>query len=130
MAAFNKTARGCLTSIAQFETLEDNVKPLQKGQWLKSDPTKTQPWEGIMLKNSPGQAPAGGPVFIAQGTADHIVEPHVTKQFAKSLCAKGVKVTFVSLPGTSHIFAARDAAPAAIRWMDARFKGAPPPSSC
>lgn len=130
MAAFNQTARGCLTSIAQFETLEDNVKPLQKGQWLKSDPTTTEPWKGIMLKNSPGQAPAGGPVFIAQGTADQIVQPHVTKQFAKSLCAKGVKVTFVSLPGTSHIFAARDAAPAAIRWMDARFKGAPPPSSC
>jgi len=130
MAAFNKTARGCLTSIAQFETLEDNVKPLQKGQWLKADPTETQPWKGIMLKNLPGQTPIRVPVFIAQGTADMIVQPHVTKQFAKSLCGKGVRVYFVALPGTSHVFAGRDAAPTAIRWMDDRFRGAAAPSSC
>lgn len=130
MAAFNRTARGCLTSIAQFQTLEDNVKPLQQGQWLKYDPTKKQPWKRIMLKNTPGQAPAGAPVFIAQGTADTIVQPHVTKQFAKALCAKGVKVTFISLPGTSHVFAARDAAPTAIRWINDRFRGKPAPSSC
>jgi len=130
MAAFNKTARGCLTSIRQFETLEDNVKPLQKGQWLKADPTETQPWKGIMLKNIPGQTPIRVPVFIAQGTADTIVQPHVTKQFAKELCGKGVRVYFVALPGTSHVFAGRDAAPTAIRWMDDRFRGAAAPSSC
>jgi acetyl esterase/lipase len=83
-----------------------------------------------MVRNSPGQAPAGAPVFIAQGTADTTVEPAVTKRFAKALCAQGVQVTFVALPGVSHIFAARDAAPTAIRWMSDRFRGAPAPSSC
>jgi acetyl esterase/lipase len=130
MEAFNKTARGCLTSIAQFQTLEDDVKPLEKGRFLKIDPTKTEPWRGLMVRNSPGQAPAGAPVFIAQGTADTTVEPQVTKRFAKALCAKGERVTFVELPGVSHIFVARDAAPTAIRWMSDRFRGAPAPSSC
>ena len=83
-----------------------------------------------MVRNSPGQAPAGAPVFIAQGTADTTVDPHVTKRFAKALCAQGVRVTFVELPGVSHIFVARDSAPTAIRWMNDRFKGAPAPSSC
>jgi acetyl esterase/lipase len=130
MPAFNATARGCLTSIAQFEALEKSEKPLQKERFLKIDPTKTEPWKGIMVRNSPGQAPAGAPVFIAQGTADTTVEPQVTKRFAKALCAKGEQVTFVELPGVSHIFVARDAAPTAIRWMNDRFKGLPAPSSC
>ena len=127
--AFEKTARDCLTSIAQFETLEKDQKPLH-GKLFKSDPTKTEPWKGIMLRNSPGNARAGAPVFIAQGTADTTVNPQVTKRFAKSLCAKGERVTFVSLPGVSHIFVARDAAPTAIKWINDRFKGLPAPSSC
>ena len=129
MAAFNATARGCLTSIAQFQALEKSAKPLQK-RFLKIDPTKTEPWKGIMVRNSPGQAPAGAPVFIAQGSADTTVDPQVTKRFAKHLCTQGVKVNWVELPGVTHIFIARDAAPAAIRWMNDRFKGAPAPSSC
>ena len=130
MGAFNRTARGCLTSIAQFKALEDNVKPLRKGKWLKYDPTTRQPWKGIMARNTPGQAPAGAPVFIAQGTADKVVEPRVTKRFAKALCAKGERVTFIERRGVSHTFIARDAAPTAIRWINDRFRGAPAPSSC
>ena len=129
MPAFNATARGCLTSIAQFQALEKSAKPLQK-RFLKIDPTKTEPWKGIMVRNSPGQAPAGAPVFIAQGGADSTVDPKVTKRFAKALCAKGERVAFIELPGVSHIFIARDAAPTAIRWMNDRFRGAPAPSSC
>jgi len=130
MEAFNKTARDCLTSIAQFEALEKAVKPLEKQKFLKFDPSKTEPWKGIMVRNAPGQAPVGAPVFIAQGTADTTVEPQVTKRFAKALCAQGVRVTFVELPGVSHIFVARDSAPTAIRWMSDRFRGVPAPSSC
>lgn len=130
MPAFNKTARGCLTSIAQFEALEKAMKPLQQQKFLKFDPSKKEPWKGIMVRNTPGKAPAGAPVFIAQGTADTTVEPEVTKRFAKALCAKGVRVTFVELPGVSHIFVARDSAPTAIRWMNDRFRGKPAPTDC
>ena len=130
MPAFTQTARDCLTSVAQFEALEKSEKPLQTERFLKIDPTKTEPWKGIMVRNSPGQAPAGAPVFIAQGSADTTVDPQVTKRFAKALCAQGVRVSFVELPGVSHVFAARDAAPAAIRWMNDRFRGVPAPSSC
>ena len=130
MPAFTQTARGCLTSVAQFEALAKSEKPLQTERFLKIDPTKTEPWRGIMVRNSPGQAPAGAPVFIAQGTVDTTVDPQVTKRFAEALCAQGVKVSFVELPGVSHVFAARDAAPTAIRWMNDRFRGVPAPSSC
>ena len=128
--AFNKTARDCLESVAEFETIEKDEKPLQNEKFFKFDPSEVEPWKGIMVRNSPGQAPAGAPVFIAQGTADITVNPQITKRFAKALCAQGVRVSFVELPGVSHTFAARDSAPAALAWMNDRFRGASAPSSC
>ena len=104
--------------------------PLKSGEFLKVDPAKAEPWKGIMVRNSPGQAPAGAPVFIAQGTADTTVRPEITKRFGEALCAQGVRVSFVPLPGVTHTFAARDSANAALNWMTERFRGAPAPSSC
>ncbi len=130
MPAFETTAKDCIESVAEFEKIEKDESPLKSGQFLKVDPSKADPWKGIMVHNSPGQASAGAPVFIAQGTADTTVDPAVTKRFAETLCAQGVHVSFVALPGVTHTFAARDSASAALTWMNERFRGAPPPSDC
>jgi hypothetical protein len=105
----------CIESLAEFQAITDAEKPLQSMTFLKANPTETEPWRGIMLKNTPGQAPAGAPVFLAQGTADTTVRPEITKQFGDHLCAQGARVEFVELPGG---------------WMGDRFRGAPAPSSC
>ena len=123
-ARLEKTAHDCIKSLLQFEAIEKAAKPLQSEQFLKVDPSKVEPWKGIMERNSPGQAPAGAPVFIAQGTADTTVRPAITKRFGEALCAQGVRVSFVELPGVTHTFAARDSAAAAINWMTDRFRGA------
>jgi acetyl esterase/lipase len=130
MPAFEKTAKDCIESVSEFEKIETDESPLKSGQFLKVDPAKTDPWKAIMLRNTPGQAPAGAPVFIAQGTADTTVEPGITKRFGEALCAQGVRVSFVPLPGVTHTFAARDSANAALNWMTERFRGAPAPTSC
>jgi hypothetical protein len=116
--------------VPEFAAIADQDKPLQHEEFLTANPTKIEPWKSIMLKNSPGQAPAGAPVFLAQGTADTTVEPAITKQFGDHLCAQGAHVYFIELPGVTHTFAARDSSLAAIKWMEERFAGAPPPSSC
>jgi acetyl esterase/lipase len=130
MAAFEATARDCIESVSEFEKIERDESPLKNGSFLKVDPAKADPWKGIMERNSPGQARAGAPVFIAQGTADTTVRPEITKRFGEALCAQGVRVSFVPLPGVTHTFAARDSANAALEWMTERFRGAPAPSSC
>jgi dipeptidyl aminopeptidase/acylaminoacyl peptidase len=130
MGSFEATARDCIESVSEFEKIERDESPLKNGQFLKVDPAKADPWKEIMLRNSPGQAPAGAPVFIAQGTADTTVHPEITKRFGEALCAQGVRVSFVPLPGVTHTFAARDSANAALNWMNDRFRGAPAPSSC
>ena len=130
MPAFEATARDCIESVSEFEKIERDESPLKSGEFLKVDPAKAEPWKGIMARNSPGQAPAGAPVFIAQGTADTTVRPEITKRFGEALCAQGARVSFVPLPGVTHTFAARDSANAALSWMTERFRGAPAPSSC
>jgi acetyl esterase/lipase len=130
MAAFEATARDCIESVSEFEKIERDESPLKNGPFLKVDPAKVDPWKGIMERNSPGQARAGAPVFIAQGTADTTVRPEITKRFGEALCAQGVRVSFVPLPGVTHTFAARDSANAALEWMTERFRDAPAPSSC
>ena len=128
--AFEKTARACIELLAEFEAINKDGQPLQTMQFLKADPSETEPWKGIMLRNTPGQAPAGAPVFLAQGTADTTVRPEITKQFGDHLCSQGTRVSFVELPGVTHTFAAKDSVQAALRWMGDRFRGAPAPSSC
>ena len=83
-----------------------------------------------MLRNTPGQAPAGAPVLIAQGTADTTVRPEITKQFGEALCKQGARVDFIWLNGASHTFAARDSASQTLAWIGDRFRGAAAPSSC
>lgn len=130
MGPFERMAHDCIESVAQFKAITDAEKPLERIKFLKADPTKTEPWRSIMQRNTPGQAPAGAPVFIAQGTADTTVHPQITKQFGRALCKQGARLAFVWLPGVSHTFAARDSARQALKWMGDRFRGAPAPSSC
>jgi pimeloyl-ACP methyl ester carboxylesterase len=128
--AFEKTASACIESLAEFEAINKDEQPLQTMRFLKADPSETEPWKGIMLRNTPGQAPAGAPVFLAQGTADTTVRPEITKQFGEHLCKQGTRVSFVELPGVTHTFAAKDSVHAALAWMGDRFRGEPAPSNC
>jgi pimeloyl-ACP methyl ester carboxylesterase len=130
MPTYEKIATDCIESVPEFEAIADQGKPLQHEEFLTANPTKVEPWKSVMEKNSPGQAAAGAPVFLAQGTADTTVRPAITRQFGDHLCAQGAHVDFVEMPGVTHTFAARDSSLAAIRWMEDRFAGVPPPSSC
>ena len=127
---YEAMAHDCIESVADFEALDKAEKPLTHEKFLKANPAKTEPWSGIMKRNSPGGAPAGAPVFLAQGTADTIVRPYITKQFGNVLCKQGTKVMLVEMPGVTHTFAAKESVATALKWMDDRFRGAPPPSSC
>ena len=130
MGAFEQMAHDCIESVPEFQAITDAEKPLQNIKFLKANPTKTEPWRGIMLRNTPGQAPAGAPVLIAQGTADTTVRPQITKQFGEALCKQGAQLDFIWLKGVSHTFAARDSARQTLVWIGDRFRGAPAPSSC
>jgi len=127
--SFETVAHDCIQSIGEMLKIEQDTKGLPQS-FLTGNPTQLEPWMSIMARNTPGQAPAGAPVFLAQGTADDVVRPHVTKQFADHLCRAGTAVQMVALKGVSHSFAGEDSAHAAVAWMADRFAGRPAPSDC
>jgi acetyl esterase/lipase len=129
MRAYERVASDCLENLPQMLKLEQDSRPLMRG-FLKSDPTRLPEWRALMDQNTPGQAPAGAPVFIAQGTADTTVKPAITRKFAEHLCKDGVAVRYLSLAGSSHIYIARDSSFAAVTWMADRFAAKPAPSNC
>lgn len=92
--------------------------------------TAVEPWKSIAARNTPGETPAGVPVFIAQGMADELVRPSVTIAYARSLCAAGRNVTIDTMPGVKHAFAAFKSAGEVIKWIDDRFAGTAPAGDC
>jgi len=127
--AFESLARNCIESIKDLLKIEQDTNRLETN-FLAKNPTKTEPWEGIMKRNSPGKAPAGAPMFIAQGTADEIVRPPITKRFANHVCLQGTRVHMIWLEGVSHSYAGYKSAYSAVEWMAERFAGRPAPSNC
>jgi acetyl esterase/lipase len=115
-----------------FSDLVIDVKAVEqlKGKFLRADPVTTPPWSKVVTINTPGQMPAGGPVFIAQGSGDKVVDPPVTTAFATKLCNQGAHVRFFEVPDATHQMIANASAAAAVAWMADRFAGAPPPTNC
>jgi pimeloyl-ACP methyl ester carboxylesterase len=99
--------------------------------FLKSEAfDRREPWRSLLARNTPGLLPRDVPLFLAQGTADDLVRPQVTRDYARRQCRAGRSVELKWLPGVGHLFAARDSATAAVSWMSDRFEGLPPPNNC
>jgi alpha-beta hydrolase superfamily lysophospholipase len=130
MLVFERVASLCNDTPRQVMRLILAEQPLEREGFLAVDVTQTEPWRRIMNENTPGNAPAGAPVFIAQGTADPVVRPEVTAEFVGILCGKGTPVRFVSVPGGDHDASADYGAAPAMAWIADRFAGAPPPNDC
>lgn len=91
---------------------------------------KQQPWGRLMRENSPSPDAVPGPLMIVEGTADVVVAPAVTLDFARRACARGKTVRYISVQGGEHATVARTEARATLDWIAARFEGRPAPSDC
>lgn len=115
--------------IGQNAKLHDVARPLV-GNYYAADPTTVEPWAGLLSENSPGSAPIGAPVFIAQGESDDLVNPATTRSFADNACAAGERVTYLSLPGVGHAGVALKAVDRVIAWFGSVQRGEPVESGC
>lgn len=122
-------AADCIETALEDVVVADLEQALQR-RFLVADVTRIEPWRTLLAENSPGKSPAGAPVFIVQGSADKVVRPQVTQQFARGLCARGTPVVFEWLKGAGHDPAGKLGAPAAVAWMADRLAGKPVPDQC
>jgi acetyl esterase/lipase len=130
MPAVDALAHECIESA--FDVVRRMVTGRNLGHAFLSvgDFGKLEPWRSMLALNSPGPLPRGVPLFIAQGDADGLVRPDVTRAYAARQCAAGGSVRLVMLPGVNHGFAGRDGAAPAVAWIADRFAGVPAPSDC
>jgi acetyl esterase/lipase len=120
----------CLAGFTDLAADAGALEHINQGKFLAHDPVKTRPWSEIIVENTPGKLAPGGPVFIAQGSADTVVDPPVTTKFAIELCDEGAAVTFHEVPDATHDVIAKVSARAAVEWMAARIAGRPAPTNC
>jgi len=83
-----------------------------------------------MKANSPGAAPEGAPVFIAQGTVDEVVRPQITALYAGGLCAQGTAVRHLSVPDEAHMRVAFTSETKSVARIADRVAGKPVPDEC
>jgi acetyl esterase/lipase len=114
---------------AQNSELHSIARPLIGG-YFSGDVTAVEPWGSLLAQNSPGAAPIGVPVFIAQGEADKLVDPAVTRAYADRVCAAGERVTYLSLPGVGHGGAALKAVDSVLAWFGQVTRGEAVESDC
>jgi acetyl esterase/lipase len=130
LPAINRLAGMCIERSFDILRRRGPSRTLQQSFLNVTDLAEEEPWRSLLAENTPGPLPSDIPVFLAQGTADQLVIPSVTRQYASMLCRSGSRVMLDWLPGVSHGFAGRDSASAAVAWIADRFSGAAAPSTC
>jgi acetyl esterase/lipase len=130
MPTIDLLAQECLESIFDLEQRRVTGRPLEQNFLSVGSPTEVEPWRSLLARNSAGTLPTEIPVFLAQGSADTIIRPQVTKGYVQRLCAAGSKARLLELPGVGHGLAAHDATSAAVGWIANRFNADSPPSDC
>lgn len=87
--------------ITQNDALHAVARPLV-GKFLAADPANTQPWEGLLAANTPGNVRLPIPMLVAQGLADQLVRPDLTQDFVDRERALGNAITYDTVPGATH----------------------------
>jgi alpha-beta hydrolase superfamily lysophospholipase len=130
MPAINQLARECIEGPFDIRARQRTERPLEKYFLTTQHPSDVEPWHTLLAKNSPGALPAEIPVFLAQGTADAIIRPKVTQDYAAAQCRAGSKVRILMMPNIGHGRAAQASTQAVLEWTSDRFAGKPPPDDC
>ena len=97
----------------------------------KVDISTSRPWAEQLRRNSVQPSGFSVPVLIAQGSADPIVAPAATRNFAQALCrSKSVPVRYLAIEGGDHFSIGERSADATVRWIADRFAGQAAPDNC
>jgi pimeloyl-ACP methyl ester carboxylesterase len=129
-ATVDALAAECIESIYDLELRKLTTRPLRSHFLTDPNFAQSQPWAGLMAANTPGVTPTNIPAFIAQGTADQVVRPDITRSYVARLCKAGVAVKTDWVAGAGHGFVAYKSAAETIAWIADRFAGALSPNDC
>jgi hypothetical protein len=125
VASLDVVDRGCVGDVLRAYAalkLSDLVKP---------DPQKVPPWSQLVQDDNPGQVVTADPILILHSDADDVVPAVLSKILFDRLCGlHQVVERRVYEKGQTHTQAAPDALHDGIDWLQGRFEGTPPVSTC
>lgn len=130
MPTVNQLAQECIESIGDVLERDRTERRLRRVFLSVNNLSSLEPYRTLLARNTPGSLPPDVPVFIAQGLADTLVLPTVTKDYVTRLCRAGSRVRFLLMANIGHGSAALTSAPVAVEWMADRFAGKPVPNDC
>ena len=93
-------------------------------------PWNTQPWRGLLDRNSPGATAIPVPVIVTQGADDRVVLPALTARFVRRLCRQGTTVQYRPSRRVAHVDLGEKTSPYVSKWIVGRFAGKRARSSC
>ena len=125
-----RLARNCVTT--DPVALRTKIGLFRFAKSLAKVDISTSPaWAEQLRRNSVQPTGFSVPVLIAQGSADPIVAPSVTINFAQSLCrSRSVPVRYLAIEGGDHFTIGKRSADATVRWIADRFAGQAAPDDC
>lgn len=130
LPVMDRLASECIEGPMDLIIRQKTEEPLQQYFLTVSGPASIEPWHSLLKQNTPGTLPPDMPIFLAQGTADQIIRPDVTRDYMKKLCQAGSRVRLVMLANIGHGRAAQASTMDAVRWIADRFAGEASPSDC
>lgn len=125
-----RLARNCVTT--NPVALRTKIGLLRFARSLANvDISKSRPWAEQLRRNSVQSTNLTVPAFVAQGTADPVVAPPVTRGFVQQLCrSRTAPVRYFQVRGGDHFSIGKRSADATIRWFADRFAGKAAPDDC
>ncbi len=112
-----------------YDYLQKTLGHYTLAQLTTRDPFQVPAWRKLLTENDPGQVtnPSPVPLLIAQGGSDEQIPVASTALLAQHLCSVGQTLQRWIYPGRNHVGAIQYYAPDMLRWLAARFAGAPAP---
>ena len=122
----NRLAGTCTTTPAAFLLLGELQPP---AAFLPDNLTEIDAFQRFIEANTP-DGPIAVPLLITHGTADQIIPFAGSVAEAGRRCAAGETVQFERYPGADHLPVVDESAVRVLGWLDDRFAGRPPGSTC
>lgn len=122
-------AADCLGTKDQGLVILPEVE-LMSRDFTTGDPAKLEPWATIIRDNSVAPKGIPTPILIAQGTADTVIHPPVTRNWISAICTHNQTTTLNEYQGKDHLSVVTAAVSDFLHWTKDRFADQPASGNC
>jgi Secretory lipase len=124
-AALDTVDTGCTGEVLGAFREMDTAALFQPGG------AQAEPWAKLMEENNPGTVATEGPILVLNSAADELVPNALVNVLYQRMCSEGQVVERrVYQEGQGHVGAAPAAYTDGAAWLQGRFDGAEPTTTC